>query len=123
MGSKKGFQTNYKGPVMGEVAATYWNSPVSRNEFQGVVDEIVPHIKELIAAVHGADGSDPDVPAYPGMMELLAKLDIMLAYILDDLKIKPADINEWQKKKMVEFTAAQKLAEDAIGPNKLKLVS
>lgn len=111
----KSIKTNGNGIIRpsDEYQAAYWNGPVTRGDFQKVLDQINPLIKELITSVHGDNGLEDGKqirPPVDGVMSIIAKLDMALAFVMDKIGANQQDFMKWQEIKMREFEASQALA-------------
>jgi hypothetical protein len=71
------------------VAAAYWNSPLSRKEAQQVFDEYGGAIQNIAHSVF--------------------TLDLTMSFLMERLGIKPEEVSEWAQKKAEELKAKQEI--------------
>ena len=95
-----------------EVQAAYWQGSITRIEAQKVFDQFGSVIKELLIDVHGTTET---APPRDGLITLIAKLDMTLAFLADKLGVTPAEFNAYMQRKVDEFKAIQDAAATAAG--------
>jgi hypothetical protein len=107
---KKENGTFYDGSLDARVDSTvaaYWQGSVTRKELQDHLTIISPVIQELVLSVHG----DKDkVPPTDGLVTIIAKMDLVIAFLVQKFGITGADINAWQEEQVKAFMALQKEA-------------
>jgi hypothetical protein len=93
-----------------ETQAAYWNGPLSRKEAQKTFDDYAKIIKQLLADVHGNAEANPP---QEGLIGLIAKLDMTLAFLADKMGVTPQEFQAYMNKKVAEFRALQIAAKEA----------
>ncbi|MFZ1973854.1 MAG: hypothetical protein WAU89_13470 [Candidatus Acidiferrales bacterium] len=88
-----------------------------RREAQKVFDQQGQLLIQLVKDIHGDTGVDETGhqvrPPQDGLITLLAKLDMTLAFITHKLNITPGEFQVFMESKMAEFQALQAAAKTA----------
>jgi energy-converting hydrogenase A subunit M len=91
-----------------DAGAAYWNGPITRKEVQEVLDVHANIIQALLRDVHGSTETGQD-----GLIAIIAKLDMTLAFVMDRLGVSPEEFQKYINAKMEEFLAIQAKAKEA----------
>ena len=94
--------------------ARYWEGPLSRAEAQKVMDAQAKVIVQLLKDIHGDPGTDDQGnqvrPPQDGLITLIARMDVLLAFLTSKIGATPEEVNAWQTTKLAEFAAIQAAA-------------
>lgn len=99
--------------------AAYWKGYITRGEVQTALEPLSEVVKELVRSLHGDDGLERDKdgipvaqvrPAFTGIMEIIAKLDAGISFLMDKGGYKPAEVQTWHDDQIAKFVAAQEEA-------------
>jgi hypothetical protein len=92
--------------------AIYWNSHPTRDELQKAIEPISQALLSLLEDVHGNTDTKR-----PGLIEIIAKLDVTIAFIMDRLGVTPEEFQIYLNRKMAEFQALQAQAQAKDSPS------
>lgn len=81
---------------MTDHAAQYWIKPISRGEFQKVMDQHSQYLSTQMSSFGQALNS---------LMQNATKLDALGAFLLERSGIAPEEFQKWFEAKVAEFTA------------------
>lgn len=116
--------TDFKWPQPDAIQARYWEGALSRREAQKVFDQQGNLLIQLVKDIHGDNGVDDTGhqvrPPQDGLIALIAKLDMTLAFVMEKLGVKPAEFQEFMQAKMDEFLKLQAAAKAAQSPDEPK---
>lgn len=101
------YYENNPNPQVDRTVAAYWEGPVSRKELQDHLTIIAPVIKELVLSVHG---DKEKTPPTDGLVTIIAKMDLVIAFLCEKFNITGADVSAWQDEKVKNFIALRKEA-------------